>query len=115
VSPARRRAGDALRVVLVTAPPRRARGLARVLVEGRLAACVSLLRDVKSIYRWEGRVEEAAETLLVLKTTASRVPALIAAVKELHPYAVPEVVALPVDGALDAYADWVRDSVTPPR
>jgi len=69
---------------------------------------VNLVPGVRSVYRWEGKVEEAAETLLVLKTTARRLPALEAAVTELHPYAVPEMIALPVHRALPAYAAWVR-------
>ncbi len=105
----RRRRGAALRVVLVTAPPRRARALARALVERRLAACANLLPGVRSVYRWKGRVEEARETLLVLKTTAARVPALHAAVRELHPYEIPEGIALPVAAAIAAYAGWVRE------
>jgi periplasmic divalent cation tolerance protein len=101
--------GSDLRVVLVTAPPRSARALAKRLVEKRLAACVNLIPGVRSIYRWEGRVEESRETLLVLKTTAGALKELESAVKELHPYDVPEFVVLPVERASEAYANWVRD------
>ena len=105
-----------LRVVLVAAPPRRARSLARALVERRVAACVNLVPGVRSVYRWKGRVEEARETLLVAKTTAGRLPALLAAVRELHPYEVPEAIALPVDGGLAGSLDWVRtETATRPR
>ncbi len=104
---------SALRVVLVTVPPRRARALARALVERRVAACANLVPGVRSVYRWKGAVEEARETLLVLKTTAARVAALEAAVRELHPYSVPEVVSLPVDHALAAYAGWVGTETRP--
>jgi periplasmic divalent cation tolerance protein len=102
-----RRDGN-VRVVLVTAPPRKARALARALVGRRLAACANLVPGVKSVYRWKGRVEEAGETLLVLKTSAARLPALAAAVRELHPYDCPEFVALRPDAVLPAYAAWVR-------
>lgn len=106
----------AVRVVLVTAPPRRARSLARSLVERRVAACVNLVPGVRSVYRWKGRVEEARETLLVAKTSAARLPALLAAVEELHPYEVPEAIALAVDGGLAAWLDWVRqETATRPR
>lgn len=98
----------ALRVVLVTAPPRSARRLARALVDRRLAACVNLVPGVGSVYRWKGRVEEARETLLVIKTAAPRVGALLAAVRELHPHDCPEAIALPVTAGLEAYLDWVR-------
>jgi periplasmic divalent cation tolerance protein len=99
----------AARVVLVAVPPRRARALARALVSRRLAACASLVPGVRSVYRWKGRVEEARETLLVIKTAAPRVPALLAAVAELHPYEVPEALALPVASGLAPYLAWLRD------
>ena len=105
----RGRPAGRVRIVLVTAPPRRARGLARALVERRLAACANLLPGVRSIYRWKGRVEEARETLLVLKTAASRVPALLAAVGALHPYEVPEGVVLATAGGLDPWLRWVAE------
>lgn len=104
------RKGVAVRVVLVTAPPREARRLARALVDRRAAACVNLVPGVRSVYRWKGRVEEARETLLVIKTAASRVPDLLAAVRELHPYDVPEGIALPVVEGLEPYLKWVEES-----
>ena len=109
----RRRRKPAIRVVLVTAPPRRAAPLARTLVARRLAACANLLPGVRSVYRWKGRVEEARETLLVLKTTAARVPALLAAVAELHPYEVPEGVAIRVESGLGPYLAWVEEESRP--
>jgi periplasmic divalent cation tolerance protein len=112
----RRRAAAGVRVVLVTAPPRRARALARSLVAYRLAACVNLVPGVRSVYRWKGRVEEAGETLLVAKTSAARLPDLLAAVEALHPYEVPEGIALRVDAGLAPYLAWVRrETATPPR
>ena len=105
-----------IRVVLMTAPPRRARSLARSLVERRVAACVNLVPGVRSVYRWKGRIEEARETLLVAKTSAARLPALLAAVAELHPCEVPEAIALRVDGGLPDYLAWVRrETATRPR
>ncbi len=120
MKPARRggRGKGAVRVVLVTAPPRAALPLARALVRRRAAACVNLVPRVRSIYRWKGRVEEAGETLLVIKTAAARVPDLLAAVRELHPYEVPEGIALPVAEGLEPWLDWVRREtrvVTRPR
>lgn len=112
---ARRRRDPTLRVVLVTAPPRRARALARSLVERGVAACVNLVPGVRSVYRWKGRVEEARETLLVAKTAADRVADLLAAVEDLHPYEVPEGIALPVEGGLAPYLEWVRAETRPPR
>ena len=98
-----------VRVVLVTAPDAdAAAGLARSLVEERLAACVNVVPTVRSIYRWEGAVEEAAEVLLVIKTRADRCPALASRVRDLHPYDVPEVLELTAVGGSAAYLDWVR-------
>jgi len=96
-------------VVLCTFPDvEQARGIAVVLVERRLAACVNLLPGVESIYRWEGKVERAGEVLAVIKTT--RYPELEVALKELHPYEVPEILALPVAAGLAGYLKWLGES-----
>ena len=96
-------------VVLVTAPSAEAAaGIARALVEERLAACGNVVPGLRSIYRWEGKVHDDAEALLVLKTTRSRFPALRDRVLALHPYEVPEVLALPVEAGNEKYLAWVR-------
>jgi len=99
-------------VVLCTCPegPPAAR-LAEALVAERLAACVNRLPGVVSIFRWEGQVQQDSETLLLIKTTQARLPALTERIRSLHPYELPEVVAVPVLGGLDEYLDWVRASV----
>ena len=98
---------DAL-VVLVTAPSaEQAAELARALVEERLAACGNVLPGVRSVYRWEGSVREDAEALLVLKTTRARLEALRERVLALHPYQVPEVLALAVEAGSAAYLAWI--------
>jgi periplasmic divalent cation tolerance protein len=84
-----------------------ARTLAGRLVEERLAACVNILAPCTSVYRWQGRVEEAQEVPLLVKTTAARYAALEAAIRAAHPYALPEIVALPVDRGLPDYLAWV--------
>lgn len=97
-----------VRVVLITAPTADvARTIARTLVEERLAACVSVLPQMTSIYRWQGAVEETQEQLLVCKTVHERVPALVARLPEIHPYKVPEALVLPVEAGLPAYLAWV--------
>jgi len=99
-------------VVLVTAPSEAmALELGRRLVDDRLAACVSVVPGVTSIFMWEGKREEASEALLVIKTRAERYPALQQRVLELHPYSVPEVLALAVEAGAPAYLRWVQDSV----
>ena len=101
--------GTGVRVVLVTAPDEEvARTLARELLEGRLAACVNLVRGVQSIYRWEGELQEDAEVLMVIKTSRERQTAVTAMVRALHPYDVPEVLVLPAVGGSDDYLRWVR-------
>ncbi|HLV60616.1 MAG TPA: divalent-cation tolerance protein CutA [Fredinandcohnia sp.] len=98
--------------VLVTAPDRESADvLARALVEERRIACANVLPGIRSVYRWEGRVEEGEEVLLVLKTTRARFEEVRARVVELHPYEVPEVIALPVVAGHEAYLRWIADSV----
>ena len=100
-----------LRVVYLTAPDVAvAERLARALVEDSLAACCTLVPGVRSIYRWEGAVHDDGEVLVVAKTRADRVPALVERVVALHPYAVPEVIATPVTDGHAPYLAWVRTS-----
>ena len=101
-------------VVLVTCPSRaRAQRLARALVAGRLAACVNVLPGaVDSIYRWNGKTEQAREVLLMIKTTARRFEALTRGILALHPYQVPEIIALPVAAGYPPYLAWVGQSVS---
>jgi periplasmic divalent cation tolerance protein len=82
--------------------------LATTLVEERLAACVNVLPPMRSIYRWEGKVEEAQECQLIIKTTAARVEAVTARVASLHPYDVPEVLVLPIAAGADSYLQWLQ-------
>lgn len=102
---------DAL-VVLVTVPDAgTAAGLARALVEERLAACGNVVPGLRSIYRWEGQVHDEAEALLVLKTTRARFEALREAVLRMHPYQVPEVIAVPVEAGSAPYLAWLAAQV----
>lgn len=81
--------------------------LARQLVERGLAACVNRVTGVRSIYRWQGAIEEADEITLFIKTTQARYAELEAAIKVLHPYQVPEIIVLPITGGLQSYLDWI--------
>jgi periplasmic divalent cation tolerance protein len=87
--------------------------LARALVEARLAACVQVLPGIVSTYRWEGAVERSREVLLLAKTWDDRLVALTEAIGARHPYAVPEIMALPAAGGLAAYLDWVHAETRP--
>jgi len=82
--------------------------LARLLVERRLAACVQVLPGVTSTYRWEGAIERADEVLLLAKTWDDRVESIAETLRARHPYALPEIMAIPATGGLDAYLAWVR-------
>jgi len=84
-----------------------ARTLARTLVDECLAACVQIVPGVESIYRWQGQVEQACEHLLLIKTSKARWPLLRARVLELHPYEVPELIALDVHEGAPAYLAWL--------
>ncbi len=102
-------------VILVTAPTAEAAAaMARTLVEEGLVACGNVVPGIRSIYRWEGKVQDDAETLLVLKTERRLVPDLKVRLGELHPYQVPELLVLPVEDGLPAYLEWLAASVRPP-
>lgn len=100
-------------VVLVTVPSAEVgERIAVAAVEERLAACANLVPGLRSIYRWEGRVQDESELLLLLKTTRERLGPLEARVRALHPYSVPEFVAVPVVAGHGAYLAWVAESVS---
>ena len=102
-------------VVLVTTPSAdSAADMARALVEEGLCACGTVVPGVRSIYRWEGKVQDDAEALLVLKTERRLVEALKERLPVLHPYQVPELLVLPVEDGLGPYLNWVGASVRPP-
>ena len=98
-----------MRILLVTAPADAADRIARTLVEEKLAACVNCVDAVRSVYRWNDAIESADEVQLFVKTRDSLVPAVAARILELHPYDVPEIVALAPKWALPAYAKWVDE------
>lgn len=88
-----------------------ARKIVRTLVEERLVACGNLVPGVESIYTWKGAVETSTEVLAVMKTTRELYPSAQARLRELHPYEVPECIAVPIEDGLPDYLQWVRDSV----
>ncbi|WP_372018241.1 divalent-cation tolerance protein CutA [Pseudoxanthomonas sp. 10H] len=90
--------------------PETAQRLATALVDARLAACVSVLPAMRSVYRWQGAVEQADEVLLLAKTPGTQLPALVEALRSQHPYELPEIVAVEAAAGLPAYLDWVADA-----
>jgi periplasmic divalent cation tolerance protein len=100
------------RIVLTTAgSEEEARKIARSLVERRLAACVNIVPQVVSVYRWEGKIEEASEWLLIGKTTAAAFGELKVAITELHSYDLPECICLAIEDGAPAYLQWTAESV----
>ena len=99
-------------VILTTCPDEAAASkIARDLVESGLAACVSRVGPVHSTYRWQGAVQDELEVLLVIKTVSARYPELEMRLKSLHPYDVPEIIALPVAAGSAEYLSWLQDTV----
>jgi len=90
--------------------PEQAAGIARILVEEQLAACVNLVPAVRSIYRWQGQVSDDTETLAIIKTTAERYDALASRLVALHPYEVPELIAFPIERGHAPYLAWLTNS-----
>lgn len=102
------------RLVLCTCPdPDTAGRIAETLVQEALAACVNLIPGLTSIYRWEGRVQRDAEALLLIKTRVEHLPALSARIVALHPYALPEIVAVPLGEGSEGYLAWLAANLAP--
>jgi periplasmic divalent cation tolerance protein len=98
-------------VVFITAPnDEEAELIAKSLVESKLAACVNIIRSIRSIYSWQGKIEDDTEVLMIVKTRKELFEPLSSRVKELHSYDVPEVIALPIIEGSEDYLTWLRDS-----
>lgn len=100
---------DALLVITTLPDAETARALAARLVGERLAACVSIQPPCRSLYRWQGKIEEAEEVTLLIKTGAARYAALEAAIRTHHPYELPEIVAVRIDRGLSGYLAWMAE------
>ena len=105
---------DTLLVLCTVKDWEEARTLADALVDQRVAACVNLLGGVESIYRWKDQVERSTEVILLIKTIRSRLPDLEAAIRSLHSYEVPEIIAFEVSDGDRKYLDWIREAVQSP-
>jgi len=96
-------------IVLTTCPDEAcAERIGRALVVEELAACVNILPPMRSIYRWKGKIEDATEQLLVIKSTLARFPAICDRVRSLHPYELPEIIAVPIADGLPEYLAWLN-------
>jgi len=104
-------------VILYTTYPSLAEAerIGKAVLERRLAACVNILAPCRSVYRWRGAVQHDEEYPVLIKTTRESYAALEAAIREAHPYELPEIVAVPIERGLPAYLDWVATETTLPR
>ena len=99
-------------VIFITASAKKeADGIAALLISKKLAACVNIVDKIESVYWWKGKVERAKEILLIVKTKVSKMPAIIKAVKSIHSYKVPEIIALPITAGENRYLRWIDESV----
>jgi periplasmic divalent cation tolerance protein len=97
-------------VVLITVPQEEeAAKMANTLIDERLAACVNILKDIRSLYRWKGAIEDEGEVLMVVKTQERLFENLAKRVKQMHSYSVPEIIALPIVKGSDNYIQWLKD------
>ena len=105
-------ANEAIVVFITTANSEEAARLAEMLVERRLAACVQILPEMESVYRWQGKIERQKEVLLIAKTSKSRFEELERKVRAVHSYETPEIVALPLAAGSPPYLEWLNSSVS---
>jgi periplasmic divalent cation tolerance protein len=101
---------DKILVLSTAGSDQEASKIAQGLVERRLAACVNIVPNVRSIYRWQGKIEESPEYLLIIKTEEGRFTALRAALEEMHSYELPECIAVPISHGSERYLDWIAES-----
>jgi periplasmic divalent cation tolerance protein len=103
-------------LVLTTCPGSiTAKKIANDLVLEKLAACVQVIPGVQSFFRWVGKVDNSEEILLIIKTTSDRYPQLESRIAALHPYELPEIITLPINGGLEGYLKWIEANTTPDR
>ena len=102
---------QAISVYIIATDTAEAERIAEALVAERLAACVNILSNIRSVYRWQGKVDSSAEWLLLIKTTVEKFPNVRAAIRDLHSYDLPECIAIVVEGGSEEYLDWIADSV----
>ena len=103
-------------LVLTNLPDRdSAEQMADVLIENRAAACVNILAECRSVYRWQGKIETASETPLLIKTTRTAYPRVEATIRAHHPYELPEIIAVPIEAGFSSYVKWVAQETQVPE
>jgi periplasmic divalent cation tolerance protein len=106
-------ADDAIVVLMTAASGEEAARLAELLIGAHLAACVQILPEIESVYRWEGKIERQSEILLLAKTTTAKFAELEREVRALHSYETPEIIAVPIVAGSSPYLSWLIDSLNP--
>ncbi len=101
-------------VLITTSSPEEAEKIGKALVCERLAACANIVKEIRSFFFWQGKVEDEREALIIVKTKASLFPSLVERVKALHSYTVPEIIALPILMGSESYLRWMDDVTSPP-
>lgn len=99
-------------IFITVSNPEEASKIARALVEERLSACVNIIKGIRSIYRWQGEIEDEEEALLIVKTRGELFEEVENRVRELHSYTVPEVISIPILKGSEPYLSWLRESTT---
>ena len=98
-------------LVLVSCPAEKDEEIALALIESRLAACVNIIPRMKSIYHWQGKVQQDHESMLLIKCSTDNYPALQERILEIHPYELPEIIAVSISGGLPAYLAWISQPI----
>lgn len=104
--------GGWILVLVTVSNPKEGEEIAKTIVNKKLAACVNIVNGLKSIYWWQGRVEESSEALLIIKTRMNLFNKLVNSIKEIHSYTVPEIIALPIIMGYKEYMKWLDNSVS---
>ena len=100
---------DELVVFITASEEYEAARIAKELVEGRLAGCVNIIKDIRSIYSWEDKIEDETEVIMIAKTQKTLFDSLVKKVKELHSYTVPEIIAMPLEEGSEEYLKWLKN------
>ena len=99
-------------VILITARDKKeAHKIAKALLKNKLAACVNIIGGLSSIFRWQGKIDQAKETLLIVKSKKEKFEKIVKLVKSAHSYAVPEIIAMPIVSGFKPYLNWINDSI----
>ena len=99
-------------IFITTSNREEAEKIARKLVEDKLVACINIVDKIHSIYWWRGKVEESGESLIIGKTKVEKLDEIISAVKNLHSYEVPEIIAIPIIAGFEKYLEWLDESIS---